>query len=96
MNCHGVICTHIFIYSIITLSKLVNSDVKCGSHRAENCRQCVHGFDNPFLRQYLWYAWCNEDCVWDPVTKLCNGMGKYQNKQELGTITIMVIKYFQK
>ena len=70
------------------MSKLVNSDVKCGSHRAENCRQCVHGFDNPFLRQYLWYAWCNEDCVWDPVTKLCNGMGKYQNKQELGTITI--------
>ena len=68
--------TVILLY-ILILPKLSKSDVLCGSHRAETCRACIHGYANPFLREYLWYAWCNEDCVWDPITKLCNGIGRF-------------------
>ena len=64
--------------TIIIRINFVSSDVLCGAHRAEDCRHCIHGFANIFLRNYLWYAWCNEDCLWNPVTKLCNEKGKFK------------------
>ena len=79
MNCNIVLYTNLILFSIILSPKLIYSDVKCGAHRAETCRECIHGYENPYLRKYLWYMWCNEDCVWDPITKLCNGIGKYVN-----------------
>ena len=68
----------IAITIIIIRIDIVSSDVLCGAHRAEDCRHCIHGFANIFLRNYLWYAWCNEDCLWNPVTKLCNEKGIFK------------------
>ena len=46
--------------------------VKCGAHTAPTCAECSHEFHNPYLVNFLWFAWCNEDCKWDIKTKTCN------------------------
>ena len=81
--------------TIIIKTNSISSDVLCGAHRAEDCRHCIHGFANIFLRNYLWYAWCNEDCLWNPVTKLCNEKGNLNMITSL-TIDCIILQIVRK
>ena len=67
----------ILILITIISPTIVICDVLCGEHRAETCSKCIHGFTNSYMRKFLWYAWCNEDCKYDLITELCHDKGSF-------------------
>ena len=41
---------------------LTESDVFCGAHHAKTCEKCIL---NPSLARWLYFSWCNGECLWD-------------------------------